>query len=924
MLSIGELAGYLTLDDSKFEAGLKDAQQKFTKAGDWLKDHGKEIGAGAGAAVGAAVGFGLVKNMEIQAGRQKLRAQLGLSAGDAKKAGEVAGKLYSGDFAGSLDEANEAIANVVRNMNVKVGDVRLEGLAQKALVVANTFEQDLGGTTAAVGQMIRTGLVKDAQEGLDLITVGLQGPANKADDLMDTFNEYGTQFRKLGLSGQAAMGLLQQGLQAGARDSDVVADSLKEFSIRSQEAIETMDSKGRPQLTALGQAFNILGVDGYKMQEKIAKGGPGATKALDTVLDRLRNVKDPTTQAWTAVQLFGTQAEDMGAALYKLDPSKAVKGLGDVAGAAQKVSDQTGDTAQSRIDSYRKKVELWTASLVETDGPLGDVAAGVMAFGGQAMGALAPLGSLALAMHAQRAASAAAAAATNENTVAQGRSRIAAIASKGVQLGAAAATKAWTIAQRGLNLALSMNPIGLVVIGLVALVAALVIAYKKSETFRKIVDGAFRGVWSAIKFVWDWIKEHWPLLLSIITGPIGAAVIYVVRHWDQVKEKTLGVWKAMRDGIAAALRAIKNGVQTAVLWIVDKVLWMAEKVLKTAVAAFGWAPGIGDKLKAASAKVSEFRAGVNRELDAIRDEQVVVTVRGITRVGNNLAAVHANNASSGAGGAGRALPRAVARAAMGGGGPAFLGVTRDPHATDAFQNKAHALSTQLAETVQKELKKRAAHAAAVGATGKAGQVLPRGSYSIGMPYHGYPGHNGADYPAPTGTPVFSPWPGRVTASYDIPGASAYNNLGYASYGRVVKIAHTNGFSTLYAHLFRRMVSAGQSVSGGTQIGQVGEMGNATGPHLHFEVSRNGATFNPASLHLFDRGGVARGAGLMVKGPRPERILSPQQTESFDRLVKLLERNPGQAAPPRPIEVYTNDPVAAARETVRQMAFAGIG
>src|SRR3546814_1114465 len=64
-------------------------------------------------------------------------------------------------------------------------------------------------TTRAVAKMIKTGLAKNAEEAFDILTRGAQTGANEAEDLLDTFSEYSTQFRKLGLDGKTAMGLLR-------------------------------------------------------------------------------------------------------------------------------------------------------------------------------------------------------------------------------------------------------------------------------------------------------------------------------------------------------------------------------------------------------------------------------------------------------------------------------------------------------------------------------------------------------------------------------------------------------------------------------------------------------------------------------------------------------------------------------------------
>lgn len=65
------------------------------------------------------------------------------------------------------------------------------------------------------------------------------------------------------------------------------------------------------------------------------------------------------------------------------------------------------------------------------------------------------------------------------------------------------------------------------------------------------------------------------------------------------------------------------------------------------------------------------------------------------------------------------------------------------------------------------------------------------------------------------------------------------NEGNVSYGRWIEISHGNGYTTRYAHLSRQVVSVGQQVSQGQKIGEVGSTGGSTGPHLHFELRRNG-------------------------------------------------------------------------------------
>ncbi len=80
-------------------------------------------------------------------------------------------------------------------------------------------------------------------------------------------------------------------------------------------------------------------------------------------------------------------------------------------------------------------------------------------------------------------------------------------------------------------------------------------------------------------------------------------------------------------------------------------------------------------------------------------------------------------------------------------------------------------------------------------------------------------------------------------------ASADGTVSKVSYtltlGRHIVIKHANGFETCYAHLSKQVVTVGQRVRQGQQIGQQGNSGSSTGPHLHFEIHKNGVAVNPA-------------------------------------------------------------------------------
>ena len=105
------------------------------------------------------------------------------------------------------------------------------------------------------------------------------------------------------------------------------------------------------------------------------------------------------------------------------------------------------------------------------------------------------------------------------------------------------------------------------------------------------------------------------------------------------------------------------------------------------------------------------------------------------------------------------------------------------------------------------------------------------------PIHGrHMHHDGVDIAAPEGTPIRAAAPGRVVAAGFVEGL-----------GNRVVLDHGQGLQTVYAHCRKLTVRPGESLGHGQPLGTVGQTGLATGPHLHFEVRRDGVPVNPDEL-----------------------------------------------------------------------------
>ncbi|OXM69623.1 phage tail tape measure protein [Amycolatopsis vastitatis] len=487
---------------------LDKADRRSAGFGSSLVDTARQAGTFAFglAAIGNAASIAMDTLENARLG-DKLAAQLGAPADMAADLGRVAGTLYAQAYGESLDQINEAIRGVIQSglvMEDATND-QLSGITAKVLNLAATFDVDLGGTTQAVGQLMKTGLARDADEALDVLTRGFQQGADRSRDLLDTMTEYAVQFQKFGLDASMATGLLVQGMQAGARNSDLVADAIKEFSIRAVDG---------SKLTA--QGFQAIGLNAADMAAKIARGGPEAAASLDLVLGKLRAMPDPVARSQAAVALFGTQAEDLGQALFALDPSKAVAALGDVGGAADRMGATLNDSAGQRLVAFQRTLETGLVSffggvLLPT---LGDAVQWVR----ENADWLAPM-------------------AVTIGAFATGYAAVAG-AIKLYEL----ATTGAAAAQWLLNAAMNANPVGLIIGAIAAVVAAFVYFWQTSAGFRdfwiglwgviqkaaqwayvNILKPAFDGIVAALRIVGQVASWLWTNILSPTFSFIGQA-----------------------------------------------------------------------------------------------------------------------------------------------------------------------------------------------------------------------------------------------------------------------------------------------------------------------------------------------------------------------------------------------------------------
>ncbi|WP_105567125.1 phage tail tape measure protein [Microbacterium halophytorum] len=304
---------------------------------------------GIAAAVGTAVHKGFTDGLQQEVTRDQLKALTGIDEATARRFAVAAGEAYSLTFGESI-EANMDTSRLALQFNILDEDAT-QRQAQKTIEgltgISEVLGEEVRPIAAAVSTMLATGVVKSASEAYDVLATGAREGVNRNEDLLDTFTEYPALFDKLGLSGQEALGLVNQGMQAGARNSDLAADALKEFQIRATDASE-----------ASAEGFELLGLNAEEMTAKIARGGDDARDGLAQVLDGLRDMEDPVARNQAAIALFGTQAEDLGEALFAMDLSTAVDELDGVTGAAQRMFDTLKDNDATKMEAAKRNIQV--------------------------------------------------------------------------------------------------------------------------------------------------------------------------------------------------------------------------------------------------------------------------------------------------------------------------------------------------------------------------------------------------------------------------------------------------------------------------------------------------------------------------------------------------------------------------------------
>ena len=259
---------------------------------------------------------------EWQTATNQMASATGAAGEELENLRDVMENVYADNFGEDVTDVADAVALVDRNM-ANLDKNGLTNATEGALALRDAFEYDVAESTRAA-EAIRKNFGSSAEEAFSLIAAGAQNGLDYSGELIDTINEYSSQFSKLGFTADGMFNLLQSGADSTAWNLDKVGDAIKEFSIRAIDGSDTTVA-----------AFKDLGYNAEEIMATFAAGGEGANEAFFDVINTLLDVDDQVKRDALGVALFGTMWEDLG-----------VEAMEAMAGASQAAYDTEGALEQ--------------------------------------------------------------------------------------------------------------------------------------------------------------------------------------------------------------------------------------------------------------------------------------------------------------------------------------------------------------------------------------------------------------------------------------------------------------------------------------------------------------------------------------------------------------------------------------------------
>lgn len=597
--------------DSSLGKSCQEAQKHIDKLGASAEAAGKLAKTAFTAATTAAAALAtasVAAYAEFETAANHLAAATGATGEEMVALNDAMETVYANNYGEDMQDVADTVALVNRNLKDIPTD-QIDEAAQAAIALRDAFGYGAEESTRAAAA-IEKNFGTAATDAFSLIAAGAQNGLDYSGELIDTINEYSSQFSKLGFTADGMFNLLQSGADSTAWNLDKVGDAIKEFSIRS---IDGSDSTR--------EAFQALGYNAGEMMGVFAAGGDAANEAFFDVLDTLMDVDNEVKRDAMGVALFGTMWEDLGTEAMQAmaDASQAAY---DTQGALEQINAVQYNGLEASLEGVRRQAELALAGIGGQLAPyaqegleyLADVVIPAVSDGLEEI--VPQVIEAAKWLWENRDAILAVATGVTTAVVAFKALNTASTAVKAVKsLGPIFAAGAKNSGVLGTAVKLMGGKFAIIAAIIAAVAAAFVVLWNRSETFRTAVMNLWAKIQPLLQALGNLVSMIMNTLAPVLTNAanllinkLGAAFVAVAPYIEGVitiltnliefvTNVFSGNWSAAWQNVVnifgTVFGMIVNLAKVPINAVISAINWVISKINSISVTIPDWVPGVG-------------------------------------------------------------------------------------------------------------------------------------------------------------------------------------------------------------------------------------------------------------------------------------------------------------------------------------------
>lgn len=453
-----------------------------------------------------------------------LQAQTGLSAQEMEKFEGAMEDIYRKNFGENMNDIANSMAEV-KQQTKETDPSKLQEMTEHALTLRDTFDFDVAESMRGVNSLMNQfGLSSD--EAFNLMVQGAQGGLNANGDMMDVINEYAVQFKNAGYSADDMFNMLMNGAESGTWSVDKLGDAVKEMNIRFSDGTVT------DALEENKKALGLTSQEVTNLTNEFNKGGDSSKNAISKVIDSIMSVEDETERYKLGVSVFGTMWEDLGAdAINSLMSTKGE--ISSTKQSMEELSQVKYDNVTSQLGEIGRIIQMdLFVPLVQNLLP--PLKSGLKWISDNLDWLVPIVTGLGIAFATYFAVA-----------------KIMGIINVFKTL--FTLVKSGTTIFGALNTVMSLNPIALVVAGIVGLIAIFVLLWNKCD--------GFRNFWINL---WNIIKDKVSNGVQAIKTKFTSMKESISNTFNSVKDKASSVFNSIKDSISEKINSAKDKVKNAV------------------------------------------------------------------------------------------------------------------------------------------------------------------------------------------------------------------------------------------------------------------------------------------------------------------------------------------------------------------------